>query len=580
VSIDPAPSANVPLPAVRETRPWRLAVIGLVAVLAAAIGLAAGSFLATARLSGFGAGADYVPGTASMYVEVRLEPSAAQDAAVRDLLGRFPATDKVDLDRPLADQVAELLDGMLAKEELGLSWSEDIAPWTDGRLAFAVLDLPDASFEPAGRGVSATAEPAMLVLLGVTDPGAASATVASLLERADAPPMTTTEHRGVTIHAAADGEGAYAVTEDQLIGAPSASDVVAALDARAAGTGLAASDDLVAFLRELPDDWLAFGIIDLTDTMAAALERSDPALSSATMARILEHQPLRGAFAVTATDEGLSIRAVAAPPTGAFAAENAERGLAAAIPGDALSYAEGGNVGPALAEIIAGVKEAANAEPEAAEAIATAEAALGTDLEQLVAWIGDGALAMGWDGSEPWGGLVLVPSDRVAAERRLGQLATLARLATLDPDSGITVDEETLDGMTITTIRWEGRSAGLMPGAPTSMSVEYAFTDDHVLVGLGERFVREALALDPADSLAAAPRFADAVAPLGGPGAAGIAWMDLAGLVDAVREVAGPMLGAGEESAVLEWLRPFDRVVSVSRIEGGVLVQDTVVHIR
>jgi hypothetical protein len=354
---------------------------------------------------------------------------------------------------------------------------------------------------------------------------------------------------------------------------------VLALDARATGTTIAASDELTPLLEALPDDWLAFGIVDLTDTMTAALEASGPAVSTDAMARILEHQPLRGAFALTATGEGLSMRAAAAPPTGPFAAANADRGLAGAIPGDALSYAEGGNVGPALAEIIAGLKEAAAAEPEAAEGIATAEAALGTDLEELVAWIDDGAVAIGWNEREPWAGFVLTPSDRPSAERRLGQLATFARLAAMDPDSGITVTQETVGEVTVTTIRWENGSSGFVPGTPTSMCVEYALTDDHVLVGLGERFVRAALALDPADSLAAAPRFADSVTALGGPEAAAIAWMDLAGIVDAGREAAGPMLG-GEGAAVLEWLRPFDLLVSVARIADGVLVQDTVVHVR
>jgi hypothetical protein len=195
-------------PAPQVSRRWRVAVIGFVAVLATAIGVAAGSFLATARLGGAGVGADYVPAAAAMYLEVRLEPSAAQDVAVRDLLSRFPAIDEVDLDRPLGDQVAGLIDELLAEEELGLSWIEDIAPWTDGRLGLAVLELPEGLFEPAMGGVSATAEPAMLVLLGVTDPEAARETIASLFERPDAPPMTTTEHRGVTIHVAEDGGGA------------------------------------------------------------------------------------------------------------------------------------------------------------------------------------------------------------------------------------------------------------------------------------------------------------------------------------------------------------------------------------
>ena len=73
-----------------------------------------------------------------------------------------------------------------------------------------------------------------------------------------------------------------------------------------------------------------------------------------------------------------------------------------------------------------------------------------------MSWIDDGAIAVGYTDGAPYGGLVLVPNDVAAAERRLGQLATFAGLGALDPTSGITVDEEVVDGVTVTTIRLGG----------------------------------------------------------------------------------------------------------------------------
>ena len=73
------------------------------------------------------------------------------------------------------------------------------------------------------------------------------------------------------------------------------------------------------------------------------------------------------------------------------------------------------------------MKQAVSTTPEGEEQIRTAEGAIGADLEELVRWIDDGAIAIGYDGSQPYGGMVLVPNDVAAAERRLGQLGHVRR---------------------------------------------------------------------------------------------------------------------------------------------------------
>ena len=567
-------------PPATSRAPWRAAVIGIVAVLAVAIGLAVGSFLATARVAAIGAAAEYVPSTAPFYVELQLEPSAEQDAAARELLSRFPAIDGVDVGRPLADQLAELLDRALAEDDLDLSWSEDIGPWTDGRVAMAMLDLPPSAMDPMADPMAMADAPPMVIMLGVTDASAARTTVARVLDEADAPDFTTSEHLGISIHASVDGEGAYAITDDQLIVAASADDIVAALDAASTGATLADRDDIASLVSALPDDWLAFGILDFTGAMQSALEAAgeQSSASAAAMARLLDHQSMRAAFTVSAGEDGLHFDAAGSPPTGPFSVDTADRGLAAEVPADTLMFSEGGPIGPALAEIIGAIKEVAADEPEAADSIRTAEAALGADLEEIVAWIDDGAMAIGWDGTEVYGGLVLVPSDRAAAARRFDQLSTFARLAAMDPSTGVSVDERTVAGVDVVTLHWEDASAGMM-GVATSVSVQYALTDDRVLIGFGERFVGRALELDEAGSLASVARYTDAVAALGGPSAAGIAWLDVTGVVSAAEAALGPML-EDEADDVMAWLRPFDRLVAVGRLEGEVLVQRSVLLVR
>ena len=218
--------------------------------------------------------------------------------------------------------------------------------------------------------------------------------------------------------------------------------------------------------------------------------------------------------------------------------------------------------------------------PEGEEQIRTAEGAIGADLEELVRWIDDGAIAVGYDGSQPYGGMVLVPNDVAAAERRLGQLATFAGLGALDPTSGDhgrrggrrrrDGDDDQLGGS-------ECGSGDDGCRSPTSVVVEYAVTDDRALIGIGDVFVRRVLALDEADSLAAEPRYADAIAELGGSENAGVAWLDLAGTREAIESALGPSLEAADaasyETEIRPWLLPLDRLVSVTRVDGDVLIQ-------
>jgi hypothetical protein len=565
---------------------WRVAVIAIVCALAVGIGIAAGSFLLTARAAAIGSGAAYVPADAPVYVELRLEPSAAQDGALRELLGHFPPIEGVDLDRPLYAQLVERVDEMLADQEMGVSWTDDVASWFDGHLAIALTDLPASAMTMPTDPTAAPEVPPTILLLGVSDTAAAEAAIDRLLAEAGdgAPTFTETEHAGVTIHTPEGSDtGAYALADDQLIVGSDADAVATALDTHAAGSGtLSEMAEITRLTDTLPADWLAFATYDMTELMAesfAAGASAAPEMAAA-FESLMEHQPLRGAMAVSSSGDRVLLDAATDAPTGPFAVENAVRGLAAEVPGDTLYYSEAGNLGAAFAAVIEPMKQAFATIPDGEEQIGTAEAALGADLEELVSWIDDGAIAIGHDGSEPYAGMVLVPNDRDAAERRLGQLASFAGLGALDPASGITVDEEEVDGVTVTSIRWEDPNAGAdaMLPTPTGVVVEYAITDDRALIGIGDAFVRRALALDEADALASQPRYADAIAELGGEENAGVAWLDLAGTREAIEEAATELLGIADPQAVYEneirpWLLPLDRLVSVSRLEGDVLTQ-------
>ncbi len=559
---------------------WRIAVIGLVAILSTGIGVALGGFLLNARPGALGTAARYVPADAPFYIEMRLEPSADQDSALRELLGRFPAIEGVDLERPLYDQLVEMIDEEASVEVADLSWAEDVAPWFGGTVAFGVTDIP---LEAMGE-MDPMAEaplPDMVVVIGVTDAEAARGTIERVASEQPEMETTSSEHRGVTVHALTSGDGAYAVTDDALLLAPTAEGVTAALDTAAdSQLRLADAPGIAEMAAQLPSDWLAVATYDFTEVLAASFEQLEGDASADVFRSLMADQPMRGALAVSASGDRFSMDSVSEAPTGDFAVQNAERGLAAEVPADALYFSDGGNIGTGLAAFIGAMTEAAAADPAVAEQIATAESALGADLEEMVSWIGDGAVVAGWDGSEPYAGMVLVPKDVAAAQRRIGQLVTFAGLGSMDPSSGITVDEGEVAGETVTTITWNDPNAMEMEGmpVPTGISFQVSVTDDRALIGLGQTFVGRVLELDAADSLASQPRFADAVADLGPAANTGVAWLDLAGTLEAVEAAIGPMLDAFDpegayEAEIKPWLLPLDRMVTVTVLEGDTLVQ-------
>ena len=561
---------------------WRMAVVGLVGVLAVAIGVAVGSFLLSARAAALGGGASYVPATAPFYFEMRLEPSDAQDAALRELLGHFPPIDGVDLARPLYEQLTETLDEEIAGQAGDFSWSADVATWFDGRVGVALLDIPVETMAPSADPSAVPPVPSMVMLLGVTDRAEASAAIERLLASSpDAPTFTDQEHAGTTIRVADGDEGAYAITSDQVLIAPAAADIEAALDARASGaTTLAEAAEITKLTDALPADWLMFGFYDMTDLVAAALDQAATASPEIAAFRdLFEHQSLRGAMAVTASGDRLAIETVTDPPTGPLTVTNADRGLADEVPDDVLFYSEAGNLGSSLGASIEPMMDSLGTVPGMAEQLETVESALGADIEEMVAWMGDGAMAVGWDGVLPYGGLVIVPTDVEDARRRLDQLATFAGLAATDPTTGITVTERDVEGVSVTSIRWADPNATSepmpAPMAPPEIVLEFAVTDDRVYLGVGDGFVPRVVTLQAGDSLATAARYTDAVAEMGGPSNAGVAWVDLRGISEAVVEALGTDSASGFDEMwgdVRPWIEHFDRVVVVSRLEGDILV--------
>jgi hypothetical protein len=557
---------------------WTVAIVTAVAILAVAMGGVAGAFLVSGRAAGAGAGAAaaYVPADAVMYTELRLDLPGDQREMLRQVLDRF---EPIDTDTLLGAKLGDWLDDQLATStDPHVSYSADIAPWFNGQLAMSMNDYPSTA-DPARMTF-----PEAVAFLGVRNATAARAFADRMRTEAQrrGAAFTATQHDGVEVWSLSVDEShtgsmpaltpgfAYAVSADQLLLGTGDAAVSHAIDVHAGASGsLAQRAELQRLAARLPADRVGFGWFDATSVLQqlrADADKLDPAMGQM-LDEMTGSTSLFGVAAARFENDRLTFEAVGDAPRGAFALENRDRGLARWVPSDAIYFGDAPNLGRTLTQAVHGLTTGLSTAGITKDALDQVESALGGDLESYVSWIGDGAMVAGWDGEQPYGGLVLVPTDTAAARQRLAQLTALARLAADQSGSPVSISDETVAGAQVTTFRFDGSSLAVGAAEPV---LQYAVTDDRVLIGFGDRFVGRVLALPESQSLAASPRYQQAIASVGGAANAGSSFVDLAALRAAVETAIPAEEKATYEEMALPYLAPLDYVVSVTRLDGSV----------
>ena len=564
---------------------WVVAAAGATVALAAGIGVVLGTFLISGRVAAdAGVAAGYVPADAVVYVEARLDLPGNQRAALEELLGRFSA---IEVDDVIGPGLADSLDALIDESGVEYSYSADIAPWFDGRVAFAMLDAGDLSMDGAVNPLSPfgagdlggmSGMPDGLVLIGTRDAAATSAFLDRVRGDAEAEGATPTSeaYAGTTIWSigVADPQGgedvpgetgAYAVSGDQLVLSGSAATIRTALDVHAgSAASFGAREDVRAAIAELPRDRVATFVSDATPMVAMLREQLTSLMPELDAVADVYASGISMLQVGSLRFEGDRIVADGAGSMPSRGMANTDRAIAEAVPADALVYLDGSDIGSYLADLTAAVKEAAVAAGEEAT-IAQVEGILGAEIETFVAWVDDAALVAGWDGSDPWGGLLITPTSTDEAELRLGQLKALAGLAGMaGGDIPLTVTEEVVDGVDVTRFGVDGMGQ--------EVAFEYAITDGRVLIGFGDSFIERVLATDASASLATNERFSSAVASAGGASSTSIIWADVA----AIREAVAAGLPADEraeyDETVAAWVEPLDTLIGVMRVDGDLVI--------
>ena len=557
----------------------QVAVIAAVAVLAAAIGLVLGLSVMAGRGSSLAPAAGYVPSGSLMYMEADLSLAPSQQDALRAILARFPGTDS---DVMTADGLAKALDDALAQSDAPFDYTNDIAPWFEGTVAVTVLDQPldPESARPPETGV----------LLGVKDPAAASSFADSLRSdvEADGGSFSSSDASGVTVWTLeiapaghdADMEAgfAYALTDDQLVTGTSRATVEALLAVHRGGAdSLADRTDVSDLADRLPAARAGTMTVDVAALMASM--RDQMGATDTELRDLLDEQ-----LGVTAGRCGrIALLRGGRDPRG--------RGHKPADHGSGADQHDplAGGLGAGRRDLLRRrserrcecVVEASRLREQLGSGGASGEldqlqqieAALGGRLDEVFTWVGGGAVAAGWDGEQAYAGMVLEVTDANAADQRLRQLKNLLSLATMDPSAEVKVTTETVAGAEVTSIRFTtitptfGSDVG-----QTEAVLQYAIDGEHLLIGVGDRFVGRALQLGSGESLADNSRYVDAIGRFGGDDNAGAFFLDLAALRATVEANAGEMLPPEYATDTQPYLEPLDLLAGVTRVENGALV--------
>lgn len=586
--VAPAVSVLPPNPAGRSgRRRWAIA-LAVVAIVVVTTGLIVGAFTgqaANATVLG------YVPTDSLMYGEVRLDLPGDQRANLGQFLSKFPGfADQSTLDTKL-DEVFDRVIGALTDGEQ--TWSANIKPWFGGELAFSLGALPDPS-QLSARDGAAMDDARALILLSIKDEAAAKAWLDSLSAASGA--TTTTESYGgatlTLIVADAQQEGTYALLDGKIAVAGDVASVKAAIDTKGA-SGFASTPEMKAALASSDKDHIGFVYLALRPLMEFSTGLAGSGVADALPGEaILGLVPDWASFALRVEGDALVMAAVAPKPTsGPEPAANRTSSLADHVPSNVVAMSISHDYGRAILQTL----DIFRADPAMAPAIEMIDQAVGLlgGTESAIGWIGDFGFAVTRSAATVEGGLIIVPTDRAAAERLFTSLRNLVALG--GSSAGITVRDEAYARSTITIVDLGNLSdlaglagmAGLSPdmiGAelPTGrVELAFAITDQIVILGASPSFVKSVLDTTPATSIAASERYKALAARLGEGN--GVGFVDISSvreLLESAMASADPSAVATYEEEIKPFLVPFDAMAGSTSIEGDLNRSTLIVTVK
>ena len=580
---DAAPAARVvpPAAAVRGGRlRWAIA-LGVVALVVVA------TMFAISLFTGRAANAvvlGYIPGDAIAYGEARLDLPGDQRAAVGQFLSKFPGF----ADQSVVDtKIDEVLDRLVGSATNGdQTFSSDIKPWFGGEVAFSVGALPDPA--QMSSGASAMNSGRFLILVSVKDEAAGKAWFDSVIASGGAA-NSTESYAGATLTLfGSDGaqQGAFALLNGKVAVVGDVTSVKAAVDTKGAG-GFATKPEVKAALDATSGDHVGFVYVALRSLVEWSSQLGGATVPSG--GALADLIPEWGAFALRVEGDALVMEAIRPTLDGDGAADARTSAVADHVPSSAIALTIANDYGKGIVKALdtyrsdPSMKSTIDAIDQAIAVIGGPDAAIG--------WIGDLGITVNRTDGGLEGGVVIVPTDRAAADRLFTSLRALVAVGGVT--MGVTVRDEAYAGTTITIvdigdIASLAAQGGLSPDMlgttplPTGhVQLAFASTDQVVVIGADPGFVRHVLDTTAATSIASNDRY-KALAGRIGQGT-GFSFADLTAireLVESAMATASPADRAQYEQSVKPFLVPFDALVASNSVKGEVSRSTLIVTVK
>jgi hypothetical protein len=537
-----------------------------VALLATALVVVTGAglaMLATGSRTTAAQGPTFLPPETMVYMETRLDLPGDQRENLIAFMGKFPGfADPAAFDL----KVNDTLDRLTRESTQGeYSYAADIKPWFDGEVAIGITDVPEL---PGVSGDDGAEVPDFVGSLSVADRAALEAFLVRL--RADLTEATYVEtaHGDVTIvtyqdHAAPDPLFSYAVTDESLLFAPQADDLVAALDVRSgAQPSLASAAPFQERFEGLPSERLGAIYMDLRGYRQALEARFDefPEAMREMMRDGLDQLPEAVAGTIRVGGDRMVADMVWSATEGTPILPTRSTALAARMASTSAVYIESRDVGQTIKTAIETFMDRFEGMlPESQ--LDQVEDFLGSPIEDFLVWVEDTAISVALDGDQVTFGIAATVSDTTIAAQRVERLTTAIRAASAFGEVPFEIEEVDIAGSLVTNIVLvTDPSLPLPDDLPFEPSLSYGIHDGIFYLGIGD-FVSDAMQRGESDSLAGNAAYSTALEAAGGSTNTGVVYLDLASIRSFGERMIPEEQRAAYELDNKPYLEPLDRLI-------------------
>lgn len=565
-TVDEAAPVATTAPPVRTSGGGRLRWGMALLITAVVVGIGAVAALLLTGQSAPSTVVGYAPADTVMYGELRLDLPGDQRQKLGQFLSKFPGfKDQANMPTKIDEVLDRIVVAVTSNQQ---DFTTHIKPWFGGELGFSISSLP-VSAEPDMKDAR------FLVLVSVSDAAKARAWLDGVLTDSL---TTTADYNGTQLVLVGEGsvKGAIGIHSKVMLLGDEAS-VRAAVDTNGAGQ-LPKAERFAAALEAVRGDSLGYFWFDMDryfDWISTAAESMPGGVGFDFDETYRNLLPEWLVMRLQARGDAIAFEVASPHVDSPVKFSNRAGELAPHLPPSTIMLVDAHEIGDALLQTVQLYRS--NASTADAFKQIDEVAILFGGFEGILGWMRDGGFALTRDGEKLDGGLVFSPKDRAGGERLLATLRSYAVLGGGQVGLQVEVRDEPYAGTTISVIDFgDWRDIADLAGGGTipfegRLQVAYAATDQIVVIGLGDSFVKAVLDAKPGGSLADDARYKSLLDRVGAQNI-GSVYLD----ITAVREMVESLFQredaagfANYETEIKPYLLPLDAYIQSSSIDNG-----------